>query len=186
MAHIMVDLETCGTTPDAAVLSIGACYFDPHGTLADDIGPGAGAFYRVIKLSGQQRVIDADTIQWWMQQSREARAEVFPPKTGVPGLPIGAAMKQFVEDFLPRDCSDLKMWSQGASFDIVIIEDILRQYKQLIPWRFWNHRDTRTAYDIAGYQPPKAATVAHVAWRDAVQQARQVQAAYAAVKGAVK
>src|SRR5665647_2128309 len=120
--HLMVDLETLGTTPDAAVLSIGACYFDPLGTVPEGTlfePPNPGIFYRVIKLQGQQRVMDADTIQWWMQQSFEARAEVFPPKTA-PGLPIATAMKQFVDVFLPRDCSNLMVWSQGASFDLVI------------------------------------------------------------------
>ena len=34
--HLMIDLETLATTPEAAVLTIGACKFDPRGnTIAD-------------------------------------------------------------------------------------------------------------------------------------------------------
>ena len=30
--HLMIDLETLATTPDAAILTIGACTFDPKGS----------------------------------------------------------------------------------------------------------------------------------------------------------
>lgn len=179
-SHLMIDLETMGTTPDAAVLSIGAVFFDPYGDFPEDamLGSNPAIFYRVCSLKGQFRTIDPDTVAWWMKQSDQARQAVF----GAESMPLATAMKQFVDAFLPRDSHNLKVWAQGSSFDLVIVEDILRQYKQPIPWRFWNHRDTRTAYDMAGYDPPKATEVAHVAWLDAKAQARQVQAAYRAAK----
>ena len=30
--HLMIDLETLATSPNAAILTIGACRFDPHAT----------------------------------------------------------------------------------------------------------------------------------------------------------
>ena len=71
--HIMVDLETMGTAPGSAIVSLGAVAFDPvAGTLGEE-------FYRVITLGSCQRAgltIDAGTIGWWLQQSDSARAEL--------------------------------------------------------------------------------------------------------------
>ena len=188
MNHLMIDLETMATTPDAAILSIGACWFEPAGadlvaaSTVDMLAPDDKTiFYRVVKLADQPgRVIDPDTVTWWMGQSAEARAEVFPPKDSSNALPLKTAMAAF-QNFV-GDAYKKQVWAQGSSFDIVIIEDIFRQYRQPIPWRFWNHRDTRTAYELASYSPPRESIVAHVAWKDAFQQAKQVQAAYAKVK----
>ena len=33
--HLMIDLETLATTPEATVLTIGACKFDPNGNTID-------------------------------------------------------------------------------------------------------------------------------------------------------
>jgi hypothetical protein len=62
-----------------------------------------------------------------------------------------------------------KVWSHGAVFDIVIIEDLLRQMGRTEPWKFWNCRDTRTLFDLADPDMPQAAK--HNALEDAKRQA---------------
>ena len=58
----MVDLETLATTPDAAILTIGACKFDPRGNNITD------QYYERIDLDSQNRRIDENTIEWWSKQ----------------------------------------------------------------------------------------------------------------------
>jgi hypothetical protein len=185
----MVDLETMGTDPGAAILSLGAVLFDEsplpaHGALALD---HPDVFYRVVRLKGQNRNIDPDTIGWWMKQSDRARQAVFPDASD-----YLVDIKRCLPDFLGWlagrgiNLSQTKIWSQGQSFDIVIIEDIFRQYAQPVPWKYWNHRDTRTLYEECGIDPRKFAPpggVAHIAWEDAAEQARNVQRCWATRAG---
>lgn len=55
MPHIMIDLETMGTRPGSAILSIGACSFDPNwlGGSDSDHEPGEArrTFYQNITLA---------------------------------------------------------------------------------------------------------------------------------------
>ena len=56
--HLMIDLETLATSPNAAILTIGACKFDPK---AQDIH---SQFYERIQLGSQEgygRIINEDT-----------------------------------------------------------------------------------------------------------------------------
>ena len=73
------------------------------------------------------------------------------------------------------------VWSNGASFDIVVMESAWRNFKQLPPWSFWNIRDTRTIYEICGVKlkDKKYGTkTTHRAVEDAEHQAIVVQDAY--------
>ena len=61
--NLMIDLETLGTKPNSAILSIGAVYFDKDG-LGEE-------FYANVDLqdsidSGFD--IDASTVYWWLSQ----------------------------------------------------------------------------------------------------------------------
>ena len=75
---IMIDLETLATSPDAAILTIGAVKFDPFG---DDIkDPKCEKFYVRVDLDSCDRiglVTTDDTIAWWANQSKEAQDEAF-------------------------------------------------------------------------------------------------------------
>ena len=73
--HIMIDLETMGTRPDAPIVAIGAVAFRPDSQHKDgemELGGIYGTFYMTIDLAKSVRegaVIDPDTVMWWMQQS---------------------------------------------------------------------------------------------------------------------
>lgn len=69
--RVMVDIESLGTEPGAAILSIGAVPFD-----TDDVDATAG-FYSEVDLRSCEAAgltIDADTLLWWQGQSDEAKA----------------------------------------------------------------------------------------------------------------
>jgi hypothetical protein len=165
--HLMIDLETLATTPDAAVLTIGACKFDPR---AKEIH---STFYERIKLESQEgygRVINEDTLTWWSQQDPQIQEDAF--GEGDDRIDLRDAMKKLYTFGL----GTTNVWSHGAIFDVVIIEDICRSFQQAVTWKFWEVRDTRTLFDLAKVDVRIEGK--HNALTDAVAQAQAVQKAH--------
>ena len=168
---VMIDLETLATSPDAAILTIGAVKFDPFG---DDVKePDCDKFYVRVDLDSCDRiglVTTDDTIAWWAQQSQEAQDEAFSPDNRID---IVDAMHQ-----LYKFCWGAKrVWSHGAAFDIVICEHIFKKIGKAVPWSFWQARCTRTLFDI-GINPKRPPVLKHHALEDAWNQAVGVQNVY--------
>lgn len=161
--HVMIDLETMGLTPNAAIVSIGAVVFDPRmGRVTKN------TFYRELDWNTQGRQIDPKTQQWWGGRVAEARA-------ALDGLDDLRGALDDLTAWLPRDC---KPWGNGATFDITMLEDAYRQHGITIPWKFWNIRDCRTIKDMyesarGGYDK-KTGGVLHHALDDAIFQAQYV------------
>ena len=68
MKHVMVDLETLGTLPGCAIMSVGAVFFDASGLGAE--------FYMVARQDSCTKAgltIDAETASWWAQQAPDAQ-----------------------------------------------------------------------------------------------------------------
>ena len=115
MKHIMLDLETMGTRPNAAIVAIGACEFDPHGE-----GTHPDSHYVQVGLESSVQMglkIDTSTILWWMQQSDAARQQTF---GGNERWPLGDAVWRFSK-FVSARGKDVAIWGNGATFDNVII-----------------------------------------------------------------
>lgn len=168
---VMIDLETLATSPDAAILTIGAVRFDPFG---DDINePDCEKFYVRVDLDSCDRIgliTNDDTIAWWAQQSKEAQDEAFSPDNRID---IVDAMNQ-----LYKFCWGAKrVWSHGAAFDVVICEHIFNKIQKAVPWKFWEVRCTRTLFDI-GIDPKRPPVLKHHALEDAWNQAVGVQNVY--------
>jgi len=162
----MIDLETLATTPDAAILTIGACTFDPKGSEI------CTQFYERIELETQEpldRHIDNSTLEWWGKQDKQIQEDAF----GEGGrITIQEAMKKLYTFGLGTS----NVWSHGSVFDVVIIENICRQLQQAVTWKFWDVRDTRTLFDLAGVSVNVQGK--HNALTDAVAQAKSVQESY--------
>ena len=168
LTDVMIDLETLATSPDAAILTIGAVKFDPFGDDAKD--PTCEKFYVRVDLDSCDRiglVTNDDTIAWWANQSKEAQEEAFNPDNRID---IVDAMNQ-----LYKFCWGAKrVWSHGAAFDIVICEHIFGKIQKAVPWKFWEVRCTRTLFDI-GIDPKRPPVLKHHALEDAWNQAVGVQ-----------
>lgn len=175
MKHLMVDLETLGTSPDAAVISIGAVKFDLDSDTIDDDG-----FYASISIESNLvagRRIDEDTLLWWLQQSKAAQAVFFEPKEA-----LGSALESFA-DWLEHD--KRYVWSNGADFDLPILAHAFRSHGMDVPWQFWNSRCVRTYKNLpCAALVPKAKEqgIKHNALHDAVAQARLVQSIHTLLK----
>jgi len=171
MNNVMLDFETWGTRPGAALRSIGAVVFDPHGT-----GHGAEFYINIDDEScldvGMHK--EEGTIAWWKKQSREAQDALL-----VDQRPIRDVAVEF--DVWWSKNKGIFVWGQGASFDPVLWEAAMHMLKMRSPWKFWDIRCTRTAYDMGGFNPftVKRAGTYHNALHDAKHQVVCVQRAYA-------
>jgi len=166
--HVMLDTETTGKRPGCPVLSIGAVVFTPDGF--------QGGFYEKIMLESCHAlglVSDQSTLDWWAEQSEEARKEAFEGAT----LTVTEVLDRLDAWFPTTGASSL--WCHGASFDAPILDAIYDKLGRTAPWKFWNVRDTRTLYDLSGIQPDRTNGTHHHALHDAQNQAT---AAIAAIK----
>lgn len=134
MKDLMIDIETLSTKKNAAILSIGAVYFDRS---SGEIG---NTFYaRISKDSAlNYGVSDDSTLKWWEEQSEEARAEAFGGK--LHAHDVAESLSEFIEP-------DTKLWGNGSVFDITILENWFDSVGIDTPWDFWNIRDVRTIVD---------------------------------------
>lgn len=185
MSQVMFDLETLGTAPGAALISIGAVKFDPAaGTIGQE-------FHVAITLqSGLLRgmTIEPGTLAWWLQEgqvaARQVQAEMY-------ALPLHQALQDFAH-WLTHDEQEVStpapvIWCKGASFDFPLLAAAFRCVGQPLPWAFWNERCCRSLFAIArdshGFRLPKVPGTAHCALDDARHQAEQVIACLRLLRG---
>ncbi|MDH1883945.1 3'-5' exoribonuclease [Empedobacter sp. GD03797] len=139
MNNIMIDIETLSTEFDAVILSIAAVRFDISTGIKDEDN-----FYTKVD---KQSCIDfnlkmnPETVDWWMQQEDKARQEFL---STVNRKNIKDALKDLSNFILETD----KVWSNGATFDLVILRSAYKACKLKLPWEFYNERDVRTLSDL--------------------------------------
>jgi hypothetical protein len=173
MSHVMLDLETWGTKPGAALRSIGAVFFDLRG------GTGAEFYANIDRESclAAGLAVDPGTERWWSQQSKQAQDSLL-----VDPKPLKEVVTLFHAWFFKN--KGLKVWSQGANFDGPLWEAAAAAVGARVPWKFYDTRDTRTVYDVFGFDTgmlPRAGTY-HNALDDAKHQVRCVQTAILGVE----
>ena len=165
--HLMVDLETLAVSPDALVLSLGAVHFDPY---SDEI---MDTLYFKIDIDDQDRLgreVDPNTVEWWSRQDPKIMEEAFSIDNRVP-------LTEAIDRFHKFAWGCTAFWSHGATFDLVILEDIYRQLNKPLSWNFWQLRDTRTLFDL-GFDANMPKDSKHDALQDAIRQAIGVQNVY--------
>lgn len=176
LTDVMIDFETLGTVADSVILSIGAVKFDLNSDEVDENG-----FYSVLSIDSQLaagRVIDESTLRWWMTQDEAAR-KVF----SEPAEHIDAVLQEFHAWFDPDLYDKYSVWSNGADFDLPMIQHAFSRGGYDIPWRFWNNRCFRTLKNLprAKKIPAPANPIKHHAMFDALTQAKHAQAIWRAL-----
>ncbi|PTX49085.1 uncharacterized protein DUF5051 [Gemmobacter caeni] len=170
-SSIMLDLETLGTKPGCIVLTLGAVRFDP------ETGEIKSRFYR--KINFKQSVLlglkcDPTTYAWWQRQAEEVRKEAFGGTDDPKDVAVSFA-KWAHEGGAPSH-----WWSQGMDFDYPILEAMYRATNGQVPWKFWEKRDTRTAYAVASFEPKSVVRDGshHNALDDCIHQVACLHAAF--------
>lgn len=176
--HLMLDVETMGSNPDAPIVSIGAVFFNP------DTGVCGPEFYKVISLESAMAsggIPDASTIIWWLKQSSEARAAIVVDDA----IPLDDALLQFNE-FISENAAgsagSVQVWGNGATFDNVLMRRSYERNGIVCSWKFFNDRDVRTIVELGkavGINPRYSIPFEgdkHNALADARHQAKYVSA----------
>ena len=93
------------------------------------------------RLNGMD--IDEATMKWWSEQSQEARTEIFDPSERIDISTALRSLQTFVKDAN-------RIFAHSPQFDCIILENAFNLCGIKVPWNFWQLRDTRTIYDLAG------------------------------------
>jgi len=132
--HLMVDIESLGTTADSVVLSIGLVPFEMDGTT----GRGVEFFPRIQPQFYKRRVMWS-SVQWWLKQEQMVR---FQQSDAERYKDLKDCMKDlscFCEENLSKN---FKIWGNG--FDVAMINQIYAEYEMETPYSYKNIFDTRT------------------------------------------
>lgn len=173
MDSIMIDLETLATSPNAAVIQVGAVAFDSHsGTVSPFPFTADVDLFSAVMLGGE---VEAGTAQWWRDRGG---LELKDPR---PLREVLGDLSKWLAQF-----KDVKrVWCQGANFDEPVLAGYYLRAGMPCPWSYRAARDTRTVYDLAeqfGWQKPKGET-AHIALRDCLAQVRCLMSALDHLRG---
>lgn len=170
MHHVMIDLETLSTSPEAAVIAIGLVLFDESQIIAK-----TEILIRPTLAIGDR---DEKTVDWWYSQDKA----VFDKMMSGTSTPWGAVAK-FIETW-ETWCNayslDLDLWANPPSFDIVILRFLFHKVGQPFPVHFSKERDFRTMKALAlqqdiDFSEPYKTITAHDAVSDAIAQAKALQ-----------
>jgi hypothetical protein len=144
--HAMIDIETLGTDPDCVVLSVGAVKFDPY-TLNE---PHSKTLWRpsADEQLKSDRSVDQGTLEWWGKQAEHIREEAFSEFGRVD-------LDMFFKDLNRYLVGVDKIWCQGPQFDMVILEDLFRQFNHHRNWAYWQVCDCRTIFNMMPKDPRK-------------------------------
>jgi len=165
MSDVMIDLETLSVLPNAAILTIGAVKFNRYGRLQklED----SNTFYRRIIINScfeKGLVSSKNTESWWADQEDDVKYEAL---THPDRVPLDQALQEFTSWFKGSRC----IWGNGIDFDGVIMDSAYRACDMEKPWKFWNTRDCRTIFDLAGVKMADLpANSKHHALHDAYRQ----------------
>lgn len=178
MKDVMLDIETLGRKPGCTILSIGAVQFDPRGN-------GYGEkFYSNITIESCRAaglIEEPETVAWWSTQSAEAKAGFLTNQKELANI-------AYAFSFWWLSLGVENVWCQGAGFDAPLMTEAFERVNVKTPWEFWAVRDTRTAYDLCGFDPKSIVRVGtyHHALDDCIHQIHCVQTAVQLRANAVK
>jgi hypothetical protein len=134
---LMIDLEGLGTGPDTTILTIAAQAFDPFGLL-----DFKQQYYARVTLESQEnRSIQQGTIDWWATQPAAARNEAFNEDGRIP-------LDQALDELGKLIWHAKRIWAQGPTYDMNILEHAYKSYGKPIPWQFYAVRDSRTVFSL--------------------------------------
>lgn len=172
---MMVDLETLGTTPNTVIIAIGAVVFDRSASSAyGDIL--RNSFYALPPWKQDGRVMDENTIRFWMKQDQNARDHILQKATH---QSLGYALmdlKSFIESNESQMGKFHAAWSYGATFDHVILSDAFLGLGSHYPIWFSKQLCLRTVTVLSGVPRPEIPeAIKHHALHDAAVQAVWLQ-----------
>lgn len=168
MQHVMLDLETMGTGPDAAITAIGAVSFELES------GELGFMLYVPVRLDSSVSLggtMDASTVLWWNRQADAAREHLWDPNAR--SLPD--ALDAFTSWCLALGAREqIAVWGNGSDFDNAILRSAYQRCNMPAPWTHRGNRCYRTAKQLLPGPELQRIGTHHNALNDAVSQARHL------------
>ena len=157
--NVMIDLETTGVAAGCCILSIGACTLDLN-----------NEFYQKISIDScyDRGLRDlSSTLKWWNKQDPAVMTEAF---SGVDQLAV--VLIKFSDWFNSVGEKNIKVWGNGADFDLPILGAAYIACGMEKPWKPYNGRCFRTIKNLYPDVIPNAFRgIKHNALEDAKNQA---------------
>lgn len=177
MRHAMIDLETLGLGAGASIISIGAVIFTTDRVFLDQTFRCNVSRESCLTWGLKE---NRDTIAWWNDTDPDLLKSF---ESDAKSLPFALAD---LSAWLTLQAAE-RVWSNGPSFDVAILEYTYRLLHIPIPWKYNASRCCRTIYEIAGIDPKSypddARGRAHDPVDDAIFQALVVTDAWRKLDG---
>ena len=172
---LSIDIETLGLTPDAIIIQIGIVEFN---TDTKTIGDGLVLYPDLKEQSAAGRIINFDTLKWWVQTNGSLLGNILSQKTDK----RSEVLERIIDAMVP--CRSY--WFKHPLFDMSILNNAYGLEQEL---RALNPRAYRKIKDVATLAPalnvPEPAFVGaqHDALVDAAHQAEWVIECFAKMQG---
>lgn len=180
--NFMVDIETLGTQSTSIILSVGVVPFTHEVVLRDQ---ATEFLLNIDEQFKRGRTLSASTLSWWMGQTDTVRMPIF-------NVPRDRTIDETISDinyYFFHQCekhyndenfndrSAIKVWSNGPTFDLKILENLYEQMGRNLPYHYRSPRCQRTIEALHGKDVIKAPaddTQLHNAKYDAIFQAERI------------
>lgn len=170
MKHLMLDIETLSTRPDAAVFEVAIAEF----TLENlSVSPANLRRWMCKPSTGH---IDPETVAWWMDDKRATHAK-FILSCPVSEATVAAGIQAYLER-VKEEHPKIRLWAMPTSFDCVILQSFLQRNGCDLPIDFRQWRDVRTILELAGWPKEPSGLKAHTAAGDCQNQISQLVEAW--------
>lgn len=190
ITHLMFDIETLGLDDSTVITSLAVVpfKFEEQSNFLDLVEKGLFIKFNIEdQIKNFKRTTTQSTIDWWKQQSEDARTiSIKPSKQDVEFVD---GLNQMV-DYISTTGIQWKNsynWARGSNFDFPKLEHAYRHTDIKCPFNTWRVRDVRTYMDIlypegnGNYELrdglPKG-FIAHHSLHDAARDALKMQEVY--------
>lgn len=146
---VMIDLETLARSPDSVIISIGIVPFNLY-TGEFSVKDGLHLKPDQSEQTRKGRAIDYSTVKWWMLRDDEARKYFLSEPNTTTKRALEKIRDHFRKYIIPtlNSGNNVRVWGNGPTFDISILEHAFRQYEVSIPWEYGDVRCVRTIADF--------------------------------------
>lgn len=141
--NIMVDIETLGTVPGSAIVSIGAVAFSIEDNLVAPV-----EFYQIVYQPSNfefMHTVNPATLDWWDNQELGARLALAKSECREDSVHLKQALQnlnEFIEKISEPD--KVCVWGNGSDFDNALLQYSFDQVGISPAWKFYNNRCYRT------------------------------------------
>ena len=142
LINVVLDLETLGTSEDAAIIQIGCAvpYFDQF-NLPEDCPSEFEVTIKYEDCINGEFAVDGETMEWWELQDKETKRQVF---SGQEGYLDAFDLFTWWVSRVRSNGAEIAVWGNGADFDNRLLSYSLNSQGFKDVWHYRHNRCLRT------------------------------------------